>query len=184
MSPHVPSSCMNRLAVSPGVARYLSPVAPRLAPRNLVNLANVRMVENNVGRGMPCVSTREPAHPVGNAVSSKVATGTRAEPPIWQLLRFRLRSAEACRAGILRPSRGGGSGALIRLVLVSGDVVRAVHEYSRMRDRVDTRGRVGGGRDGSWPGPGVADVGAASWRSGSVVGGDPCDGVPGRGARR
>jgi hypothetical protein len=48
MSPYVPSSCMNRPAVSPYVARHLSLVAPRLAPRNLVNLANVRMLENSV----------------------------------------------------------------------------------------------------------------------------------------
>jgi hypothetical protein len=48
MSPYVPLSCMNRLAVSPYVAQYLSPLAPRLAPRNLVNLANVRISENSV----------------------------------------------------------------------------------------------------------------------------------------
>jgi hypothetical protein len=48
VSPNVPSSCMNRLALSPYVARYFSPVAPRLAPRNLVNIANVRIHENSV----------------------------------------------------------------------------------------------------------------------------------------
>jgi hypothetical protein len=48
MSLYVPSSCMNRPAVSPYVARHLSPVAPRLAPRNLVDLANVRVLENGV----------------------------------------------------------------------------------------------------------------------------------------
>jgi len=48
MSPHMPLSCINRLAVSPYVARCLFPLAPRLAPRNLVNIANVRIHENSV----------------------------------------------------------------------------------------------------------------------------------------
>jgi hypothetical protein len=43
-----PSSSSFRRLLSEGVARGLSPLAPLLAPQNLVAFANVRMTENNV----------------------------------------------------------------------------------------------------------------------------------------
>src|SRR5450755_1232866 len=44
------SSWTNRRSVSPCVARHLLPMAPWLAPQNLLTLANVRMDENSVDR--------------------------------------------------------------------------------------------------------------------------------------
>ena len=56
---------------SDGVARRRSPLAPQLAPSNLVAFANVRIVENNVTSLLRRVA-REPCHPSCNAASSAI----------------------------------------------------------------------------------------------------------------
>jgi hypothetical protein len=69
---------------SDGVARRLPPLAPLLAPQNLVAFANVRMVENHVARLLLRRVACEPSHPPCGAASS-TAVEERADPPICTL---------------------------------------------------------------------------------------------------
>ena len=75
-SPYGAFSCSDGSLMSPYVAQSLSLLAPRLAPRDLVASANVRIGENSVACATVPGTARGPSLSCGNAVSS-TATGTR-----------------------------------------------------------------------------------------------------------
>jgi hypothetical protein len=83
VSPYRASSCTNRPGVSLCFARRLPPVAPRLAPRNLVIFANVRMSENSVDHALlQDAVLRETGHAADPAQSSNLARWSpHREPP-------------------------------------------------------------------------------------------------------
>jgi hypothetical protein len=70
MSPYGALSYSDGSWKSPGVAQSLSPLAPRLAPRDLVNFANVRVNENSIDHVLDDGGRlREPTtRPVSSAV--------------------------------------------------------------------------------------------------------------------
>jgi hypothetical protein len=91
--PDVASSCTDSGWTWPGVARCLPLLAPRLAPRDLVSLANVRTIERRLEPppGLRCASAGQqprstrPGYPVGRTSirrrpgGQRQATAARAE---------------------------------------------------------------------------------------------------------
>ena len=80
------SNCTNHMGVSPCVARRLAPVAPRLAPQDLVIFANARMSENSVDHALlHYAALREASHTVNPAAIKQprgASIGTAYSPRI------------------------------------------------------------------------------------------------------
>jgi hypothetical protein len=113
--PGVLSSCTDSGRMWPGVAPCLPPLAPRLAPRNLVSPANVRMIE-------PSDDSRKTNFRVLWSVDTSATSGsrwsecscrTRCRSPVppsrwWSLSGWR--SASTTRCSTCAGARGAGQG--------------------------------------------------------------------------